>query len=239
MLCQRSAWNAGCERQSLPPPFRACSGDTGLRRGRHIDLQNCKPFTPAAGACQSPDARTVQPAPLPFTPQFSPFPAYYLTYPYWHAILSRVCRSLFATPAPISKPSPTCFFFANPCICHTSTKSLSKSFPCHTSKNTRLKVLCLPHIRENGGGGGLIVNQIPDEGICPEEHRDEGSLFTFDEDAYPERVRRGGRVEGPLFAPAVLTSLLHSPSGRASGSRGDWRQSLPVRDSAAAEARAP
>jgi hypothetical protein len=30
------------------------------------------------------------PAPLPFTPYFSPFTAYYLTYPYWHAILSRV-----------------------------------------------------------------------------------------------------------------------------------------------------
>ena len=37
--------------------------------------------------------RTVQPALLPFTPQFSPFPAYYLTNPYWHAILSRVYRS--------------------------------------------------------------------------------------------------------------------------------------------------
>ena len=51
------------------------------------------------------------------------------------------------------------------------------------------------------GEGGLIVNRISDEGICPEEHRDEGSLFTSDEDAYPERVRRGGRVEEPLFAP--------------------------------------
>src|SRR5258708_7170232 len=38
-------------------------------------------------------ARTVQPALLPFTPQFSPFAAYYLTHPYWHAILSRVYRS--------------------------------------------------------------------------------------------------------------------------------------------------
>jgi hypothetical protein len=35
-------------------------------------------------------ARTVKPRLLPFTPQFSPFPAYYLTYPYWHAMLSRV-----------------------------------------------------------------------------------------------------------------------------------------------------
>ncbi|MFI5057698.1 MAG: hypothetical protein ACHQLQ_05885, partial [Candidatus Acidiferrales bacterium] len=34
---------------------------------------------------------TVHPVPLPFTPQFSPFPAKYLTNPYWHAILSRVC----------------------------------------------------------------------------------------------------------------------------------------------------
>src|SRR6266481_9658717 len=38
-------------------------------------------------------ARTVQPALLPFTSQLSPFAAYYLTYPYWHAILSRVYRS--------------------------------------------------------------------------------------------------------------------------------------------------
>jgi hypothetical protein len=37
---------------------------------------------------------------------------------------------------------------------------------------------------KNIGGGGLIVNQIPDEGICPEEPAaagDEGSLFTSDE----------------------------------------------------------
>jgi hypothetical protein len=45
--------------------------------------------------------RTVHPAPLPFTSQFSPFPAYYLTYPYWHAILSRV----YQAPAPICSPS--------------------------------------------------------------------------------------------------------------------------------------
>jgi hypothetical protein len=30
------------------------------------------------------------------------------------------------------------------------------------------------------GVGDLIVNQIPDEGICPEEHRDEGSLLIAD-----------------------------------------------------------
>jgi hypothetical protein len=35
----------------------------------------------------------LQPPKLPFTPQFSPFTAYYLTYPYWHAILSRVYRN--------------------------------------------------------------------------------------------------------------------------------------------------
>jgi hypothetical protein len=35
----------------------------------------------------------LQPRKLPFTPQFSPFTAYYLTYPYWHAILSRVCQA--------------------------------------------------------------------------------------------------------------------------------------------------
>src|SRR5260370_33609192 len=59
---------------------------------RHLRLA----FTPS-GFCfflLRPDAaRTVQPALLPFTPQFSPFAAYYLTYPYWHAILSRAYRS--------------------------------------------------------------------------------------------------------------------------------------------------
>jgi hypothetical protein len=35
----------------------------------------------------------LNPFPLPFTPQFTPLPAYYLTHPYWHAILSRVYRS--------------------------------------------------------------------------------------------------------------------------------------------------
>src|SRR5258708_24510261 len=78
---------------------------------------------------------------------------------------------------------------------------------------------------EKHRGEGLIVNQTSDEGclsratigsegsllesdegICPEEHRDEGSLYASDEDSCPacpellgERVRRGGRVEGPLF----------------------------------------
>src|SRR5260370_680323 len=71
-----------------------------------------------------------------------------------------------------------------------------------------LKTVWNQHLQKNRGEGGLIVNQISDEGICPEEHRDEGSLFTSDRDVYPacpellgERVRRGGRVEGPLFAP--------------------------------------
>jgi hypothetical protein len=48
-------------------------------------------FLTSLYSCFSFRPRTVQSAPLPFNPQFSPFPAYYLTYPYWHAILSRVC----------------------------------------------------------------------------------------------------------------------------------------------------
>jgi hypothetical protein len=32
-----------------------------------------------------------------------------------------------------------------------------------------------------GGGDATIVNQIPDKGISPEEHHDEGPLFAPDE----------------------------------------------------------
>jgi hypothetical protein len=34
-----------------------------------------------------------------------------------------------------------------------------------------------------------MVNQISDEEICPEKHRDEGSLFASDKGAHPERGR--------------------------------------------------
>jgi len=32
-------------------------------------------------------------------------------------------------------------------------------------------------LMENMGGGGVMVNQESDKDSCPEEHRDEGSLF--------------------------------------------------------------
>src|SRR6266568_7747933 len=35
----------------------------------------------------------------------------------------------------------------------------------------------MQHLRKTRGRGAVIVNQISDEEICPEEHRDEGSLF--------------------------------------------------------------
>jgi hypothetical protein len=44
------------------------------------------------------------PPPSPFTPQFSPLPAYYLTDPYWHAILSRVCQVPSLDPVPQRHP---------------------------------------------------------------------------------------------------------------------------------------
>jgi hypothetical protein len=40
-----------------------------------------------------PPSAPFTPSQLAFNPQFCPFPAYYLTYPYWHAILSRVCQA--------------------------------------------------------------------------------------------------------------------------------------------------
>jgi len=53
-------------------------------------------------------ARTVNPAPLPSTPQFSTFLAYYLTSSYRHAILPRVCHSPAAsTGFPGSRRHPS------------------------------------------------------------------------------------------------------------------------------------
>src|ERR1700737_4808953 len=42
-------------------------------------------------------------------------------------------------------------------ICHTSEKYPRNSNHCHTSKNTRLKVLHLPHIQKTPGGGPLLL----------------------------------------------------------------------------------
>src|SRR6266850_4917586 len=56
-----------------------------------------------------------------------------------------------------------------------------------------------------GGGGGVMVNQLSDKDSCPEEHRDEGSLFTCHE-ACLSRVRRSGGVEGSLCLIGRLNS---------------------------------
>ncbi len=98
----------------------------------------------------------------------------------------------------------------NSCICHTSEKSRCKSCICHTFKIIGLKVLCLPHIRENRGVGGVIVNQTSDEGCLSRATiGSEGSLLRSDEHAYPERAPRVAhsasrmvlRGEGPLLIP--------------------------------------
>ena len=50
--------------------------------------------------------------------------------------------------------------------------------------NKRLTALLNPldtTLTKNIGGGPVIVNQTSDKEICPEEHRDEGSLLTPDE----------------------------------------------------------
>jgi hypothetical protein len=49
--------------------------------------------------------------------------------------------------------------FTNFCICHTSKKCAGNSFPCHTSKNTRFKTLCLPHIQKMTGVGGILLTR--------------------------------------------------------------------------------
>ncbi len=51
-----------------------------------------------------------------------------------------------------------------------------------------------------------MVNQESDKDSCPEEHRDEGSYYVSDEDAYPERAQR---VDG-TFRPCRKGPLLES-----------------------------
>ena len=47
----------------------------------------------------------------------------------------------------------------NSCICHRSEKCARNSFSCHTSKNTGLKVLHLPHIQKMAGVGVLLLTR--------------------------------------------------------------------------------
>jgi hypothetical protein len=67
-------------------------------------------------------------------------------------------RWLRRVPAFSAAPSqfPPKFF-----LCHRSKICARKSFPCHTSKNTRLKVLHLPHIQKLAGVGVLLLIRNP------------------------------------------------------------------------------
>ena len=62
-----------------------------------------------------------------------------------------------------------------------------------------------------------MVNQIPDKGICPEEHRDEGPLFPPDKcicPACPEHLGEEHRDEGPFFTPGEgCLSQVHGVGG--------------------------
>jgi hypothetical protein len=83
------------------------------------------------------------------------------------------------------------------------------------SKQMTLTSFRINTYEEHRGRGGVIVNQIPDEEICPEEHRDEGSLSSHaTKHPYPERVQR----VDPRFRLGRRTSLrtrrrLSIPSG--------------------------
>ena len=64
--------------------------------------------------------------------------------------------SAASAPSAFSQPSnfqPSNRLRSNSFPCHTSGKCAHNSCVCHTSKNTRFKVLCLPHIRKTGGVG--------------------------------------------------------------------------------------
>src|SRR5260370_394742 len=65
--------------------------------------------------------------------------------------------------------------------CKQKTYGLAKPFRCNTYK-------------KHGAGVSVMVNQISDEEICPEEHRDEGPLCISDEEICLEEHRD----EGPL-----------------------------------------
>jgi hypothetical protein len=60
-------------------------------------------------------------------------------------------RQFSPRPLPFFLTSLRPYFVCNSFPCHTYAKSPSNPFLCHTSKITRLKVLCLPHIRKTGG----------------------------------------------------------------------------------------
>jgi 16S rRNA (adenine1518-N6/adenine1519-N6)-dimethyltransferase len=63
-------------------------------------------------------------------------------------------------------------------------------------------------LTKNRGVGGVMVNQISDKGICPEEHRDEGPLFTLDEGclSLPPRPCRSHLLL-PGWFPSHRTSI--------------------------------
>jgi hypothetical protein len=72
--------------------------------------------------------------------------------------------SAASAPSAFSQPSnfqPSNRLRSNSFPCHTSGKCAHNSCVCHTSKNTRFKVLCLPHIRKTGGWGPLNPTEDP------------------------------------------------------------------------------
>jgi hypothetical protein len=79
----------------------------------------------------------------------------------WHyelVVRSRVCQTAIpATGYPLGLAKKS----ADSSPCHTSANFARNSFACHTYKNKRLKVPCLPHIFQINVGAPLIVNQVP------------------------------------------------------------------------------
>src|SRR5258708_5330222 len=90
---------------------------------------------------------------------------------------------------PARAPSPNLFSLSvKPFACHTSKKSLkssrlsnpsapatplysifacTNSFAIHTSKNSLLQALCLPHIRNPRGGSDFLLNSSPRRDFRP------------------------------------------------------------------------
>jgi hypothetical protein len=81
--------------------------------------------------------------------------------------------SAASAPSAFSQPSnfqPSNRLRSNSFPCHTSGKCAHNSCVCHTPKNTRSKVLCLPHIRKTGGWGSLNPTEDPIIASCIQRH---------------------------------------------------------------------
>jgi hypothetical protein len=87
------------------------------------------------------------------------------------------CPLTCLDPVGVTAHHPTKLFRINT---YGLSRKCGKQRTCRITKSFRIRTY------KKQGGGGVMVNQIPDKGICPEEHRDEGPLFTPNQASTPK-----------------------------------------------------